>query len=219
VVGLGFGDVVVEIAQPGPVGGQGLPVEGWFAAGGCDGAGEVAGGYRLAGVGEQDGDVVEAFGVGDVGMDAAEGDRPDRARWPETVGSDQPGPLLEAVSLLAAELGPERRSEPQVLGRCGVQVCRRGGVVPESAGEQPEVVVDRAAVGDPGAAADVRASVGGEQLVEAGAQRAGPAAGCGLGGDRGKPQIVSGELAVLCVGTCAWTRGGTSKYSAFGAKL
>jgi hypothetical protein len=66
VAGLGVGDVVIEIAQPGPVFGQGPPVERRFAARGGDGASQVAGRRRLARAGEQDCDVVESLAVGDV---------------------------------------------------------------------------------------------------------------------------------------------------------
>src|SRR5690349_10152850 len=139
-------------------------------------------------MGEQCCDVLQPFGVGHMGLDAVVGDRPDRAVPAETVAYIRM--VLLAVLLLAAEGGPPWRAEAQVLGSGRVEVAGCGGVVALGRGEQPEVVVDGAAVGDPGAAPDLGAAVGGEQLVEVAAQLVAAAADGCFGGDGGEPQVV-----------------------------
>ena len=73
VAGAGLSNVVIKVAQPGPVGGQGAPVEGRLPARWRDRAGEAGGRYGLAGMGEQHGNVMQPFGVRHVGLDAAVG--------------------------------------------------------------------------------------------------------------------------------------------------
>ena len=124
-----------------------------------------------------------------MGLDAVVGYRPDRAIPAEPVASIRT--VLLAVLLLAAEGSPPWRAEAQVLGGGSVEVAD-GGVVALRGGEQPEVVVDGAAVGDPGAAPDLGAAVGGEQLVEVAAQLVAAAAGGCFGGDGGEPKVVAG---------------------------
>ena len=53
VVGVGLGDVGFKVTEPGPVGGQRLPIEGRLPTRSRDRAGEVAGRYGLAGTGEK----------------------------------------------------------------------------------------------------------------------------------------------------------------------
>src|SRR5215470_14377583 len=140
-------------------------------------------------MGEQHCNVLQSLGVGHVGLGAAVGYRPDRAVPAETVASNRR--VLLALLLPAAEGGPPRRAQAQVLGGGRVEV-GGGGVVALRGGEQSEVVVDGAAVGDPGAAADLGAAIGGEQLVEVAAQLVAAAAGGCFGGDGWEPQVVAG---------------------------
>ena len=141
-------------------------------------------------MGEQHRDVMQPLGMGHIGLDAAVGQGPDRALPAETAASIRTARL--AVLLLAGEGCPWRRAEAQVLGGGSVEVGGGGGVVGLGGGEQPEVVVDGAAVGDPGAAPDLGAAVRGEQLVEVAAQLVAAAAGGCFGGDGGEPQVVAG---------------------------
>src|ERR1700755_2890355 len=85
VVRVGLRDVVIKVAQPGPEGGQRLPVEGRLPARWCDRAGQLAGRDGLAGMGEQCRNVLHPFGVGHMRLNAVVGYRPDRAIPAETV--------------------------------------------------------------------------------------------------------------------------------------
>jgi hypothetical protein len=112
VIGLGGGDVVVEIAQPAPVGRQGPTVKGRLAAGGGDRSGQLCSRHRLAGVRQQDGDVAQPLGVGDVGLGTAEGDRPDRAIQPEPA---EPWPSARVIRSMpsACPAGSEPHEIPR----------------------------------------------------------------------------------------------------------
>jgi hypothetical protein len=168
-------------------------------------------------MGEQYCNVMHPFGLGHVGLDAAVGYRPDRAIPAETVASIRT--VLLAVLLLAAEVGPPWRAEAPVLGGGRVEVGGGGGVVGLGGGEQPEVVVDGAAVGDPGAAADLGAAVGGEQLVEVAAQLVAAAAGGCFGGDGREPQVIAGgdsRPPGLVGGEAGQDGGGAIEVAAFG---
>ena len=106
-----------------------------------------------------------------------------------------------------------------MLGGGSVEMGGRGGVVGLGGGEQPEVVVNGAAVSDPGAAADLGAAVGGEQLVEVAAQLAAAAAGGCFGGDGWEPQVIAGgdpRPPGLVGGEAGQNGGGAIEVAAFG---
>src|SRR5690349_8874585 len=85
VGGGGVVNVLVEFGQPGLVGGAGPVVEDGVGSGGGDQAGELRGAHWFSGLGEQGGDIAEAFGVGHADGQAAIGDMPERAVAPEPV--------------------------------------------------------------------------------------------------------------------------------------
>ncbi len=116
--------------------------------------------HVLAGGAEQQGDVVQAFRVGQVGAASVEGELPGVSVASEHVGG------CEALTGAAAQLAPGGGAEPFVHLDGGGEVLRRLVEVALRGGEPAEEVIDGAVVGGAATDDDVGAGVRRELVVQ-----------------------------------------------------
>ena len=118
-----------------------------------------------------------------------------------------------------AQLRPGAGAELVVLGDCGCEVVRRGAVLAEGGGQEPEVVVHGPGVGDRRSAHDVGSRQRQEALIELAALGTGAAPRRRLGGDGREPQVIAGggsRAVGLLHGEACHDGGGALQFPAVG---